>query len=198
MLNVNEHDTAVSDYLKSIRVKYDVNHTAEMLHDDWPHDLFYVVFSRPGQVKSGGGYVVKPAAEGFEYKTGIGHRVTPPQSKSGYSPRSLSPGQRRDAKALRELIGKSGLVGAKHATARRPVSIEYVTLPTQASVLCGLILDSSAEDENFESWADSYGYDSDSLKALEMYRACLANAKKLHNIFTCEQLEHLRELLEDY
>lgn len=196
MLSINDKDKTIADYLKSISIGYDVTHTAEMLHDEWPHDLFYVAFSRPHRIV--GGQTIKPAVKGFEYKTGIGHRVNPPRSKNGFTSRQLSPKQRAVKKQLDRIIGQNSVVEAKRATAKGPVSAEYITKPTQASVLYSLLLDSEAENENFEDWATNCGYDSDSIKALEIYRACLANAKKLRAIFTREQCEHLRELLEDY
>lgn len=187
MLSVNKQDKDIGNYLHKIGVKYDVSHTAEMLHDkEWQHDLFYAVFQGNKTVA------------GFEYKTGIGHRVNPNQPRSGLISRKLSRTQMQEKKKLDEVIGKSSTIPAKHATNKKPVSAEWVVLPTQASVLYGLILDASANDESFPGWCDNYGYDADSLKALNIYNACIENAKKLHSVFTREQIEHLQELLEDY
>ena len=188
MLHINEQDTKTAEYLKSIGVSYDVNHTAEMLHDkEWQHDLFYIVFTAKNH-----------KVEGFEYKTGIGHRITPPTYKNGRQAFGYSTEQQRELKKLRELIGKSGLIEAKKAVTKCVTNKEAITMPTQASVLYGLVLDSSAGDESLPDWCDNYGYDSDSMKALSIYNACIENAKKLNNIFTREQLEAISELLEGY
>ena len=185
MLNTNDQDIKTAEYLKSAGISYDVQLLAEMLHDkEWQHDLFYVTFKNN-----------KGKLAGFEYKTGIGHRMNPP-AKNTFS--TLSHEQTKERKILSEVIGKNPLIVAKHATSKRPVSQEWVTLPTQASVLYGLILDASANDESFTDWCDNYGYDSDSIKAQGIYNACIDNAKKLNEVFSRNQLDKISELLEDY
>lgn len=70
--------------------------------------------------------------------------------------------------------------------------------PKVADVMHSLILDASAADENFDDWCDNYGYSSDSIKALNMYKACLDTARALRKHFPPSMIANLRELLQDY
>jgi hypothetical protein len=70
--------------------------------------------------------------------------------------------------------------------------------PTAASVLHCLLLDSEACDESFESWANCFGYDPDSMKALKIYNACKENGEKLNRIFTPGLLAEMQKVLQDY
>lgn len=70
--------------------------------------------------------------------------------------------------------------------------------PTAADVLRSLILDASAIDESFSDWCDNFGYDSDSIKALNTYNACCEIGKKLRKFFTRAEMETLREMMQDY
>lgn len=51
--------------------------------------------------------------------------------------------------------------------------------PKLVDVLHALILESEAESQNFYEFCSDYGYDDDSIKAFDVYRACLDNAQKL-------------------
>ena len=55
----------------------------------------------------------------------------------------------------------------------------WLHVPTKIDVLHCLFSDGSAIDESFDFWCDSLGYDSDSIKAFDTYRACIAERKKL-------------------
>lgn len=70
--------------------------------------------------------------------------------------------------------------------------------PKVADVLHSLILDASAVDENFDDWCDTFGYSSDSIKALNIYKACLDNARALRKHLPPDVLRQARELLQDY
>lgn len=70
--------------------------------------------------------------------------------------------------------------------------------PKVADVMHSLILDASAADENFDDWCDNYGMSSDSIKALNMYKACLDTARALRKHFSPDTLRQMRELLQDY
>lgn len=180
-MKVNEHDRKVADYLKSIGVVYEVNLIAEMLHEDWKHDRFYAVFK------------TQKAVEGFEFSTGIGHRVTS-NSKNTYS-NSLTSKQVRELKELRELSGPN--VQAKHVVNRERKQ-EWIVCPTAASVLYSLVLDSEASGVSFSDWCESFGYDDDSISSLNTYQACCEIAKRMRKVFSLVHIENLRELLQDY
>jgi hypothetical protein len=70
--------------------------------------------------------------------------------------------------------------------------------PNIADVLHSLIIDASAADENFNDWCDSCGYLSDSIKALNIYKACLDTARALRKHFSPTVMANIRELLQDY
>lgn len=59
--------------------------------------------------------------------------------------------------------------------------------------------DASVLDErDFESWADSLGFDSDSRAAEKIYTACLANAVALRAMIGDAGLTELREAFQDW
>lgn len=76
--------------------------------------------------------------------------------------------------------------------APRPVA------PTAASVLYSLLLDASGADENFHDWCASYGYDTDSRKALATYEACCIIRADVNKFFTATERAELAAILEDY
>jgi len=70
--------------------------------------------------------------------------------------------------------------------------------PKVADVLHSLIMDANAADENFDDWCDNYGCSSDSIKALNTYKACLDTARALRKHLSPDALRQVRELLQDY
>ncbi len=63
-------------------------------------------------------------------------------------------------------------------------------------VLHSLVMDASACEQSFEDWCADFGSDSDSIRALETYRACQKNAAKLRKAGV--NIEAERERLADY
>ncbi len=113
-----------------------------------------------------------------EYKTGLGHRVK----------------GRVNTKPLRYLysIDRGAIV-----TIDRGNTISAV-LPTQANILYCLLMDAEASGHSFNDWCDMFGYDSDTFSAFNLYQSCCKIGQELSKEFTHEQINHLRELLEDY
>lgn len=70
--------------------------------------------------------------------------------------------------------------------------------PKVADVLHSLIMDANAADENFHEWCANYGYSDDSIKAMNIYKACLEIAVALRKHFSPDILRQVRELLQDY
>jgi hypothetical protein len=105
----------------------------------------------------------------FEYKTGIGHAT--PKSKrygEGWNPKP------KDKATL-------------------SIDNEWVHIPTIDSVLECLFSDYDAGTYSFNEFCGNFGYDSDSLKALDTYRACMEYADKLHKALGAEfQAERAR------
>ena len=79
----------------------------------------------------------------------------------------------------------------------RNVKPEAVT-PPAASVLYCLLSDASAVDMNHHDWCDTFGYDRDSRKALQLYTACLEQSERLLQIFPRPLIAELEELLSEY
>ncbi len=196
MFTFNKIDKAVQEFLNSASIKYRVNYIGAMDHEEWKHDLFSIQFITAGKT---------PLIT--EYKTGTGHRLVPTKKGGAYNFMKFDKVQGLQLNAHREALGLASnesiyfpvktVVGGQRGHGGGEV-ITYAVTPTAASVLHSLILDASALEENFDDWASDFGYDSDSLKALNIYKACCDNGKKLCKIFTNEQIETLQELLQDY
>ena len=74
-----------------------------------------------------------------------------------------------------------------------------VPAPLLTEVLYSLVMDSDVLDAGtFEQWAGDLGYDTDSRKAENIYRACLENALRLRVMIGDANLVKLRELFQDY
>ena len=65
--------------------------------------------------------------------------------------------------------------------------------------LYALLVDSFAYENNciLADFMNEFGYDDES-KALIVYNACKRQAKKLHRLFTEEEIEQLQEEFEDF
>lgn len=72
------------------------------------------------------------------------------------------------------------------------------TTPHVADVLYSLVLDTDANDMSFDDWADTFGFNADSIKDLTIYKQCCENARHLKKIFSPTTLATIRELLQDY
>lgn len=50
----------------------------------------------------------------------------------------------------------------------------------------------------FQEWAECFGYGTDSIKANEIYQACLKITLEMKQLFNCEEMEILQEHFQDY
>ena len=74
-----------------------------------------------------------------------------------------------------------------------------VPAPLLRDVMYSLLADYPVIDYgSFESWASDYGYDTDSRKAEQTYRACLDNALQLRAALGDSVIAELQELFQDY
>ena len=69
--------------------------------------------------------------------------------------------------------------------------------PSKKDVLNSMLLD-DISGIDFDEFCCEFGYDNDSIKALKTYKACQRETKALHNMFDSDEIDMLRELLEDY
>lgn len=81
--------------------------------------------------------------------------------------------------------------GAGHRKDGKPVK------PELSSILYSLVLDASACDEGFGDWCDTFGYDTDSRKALETYLSCQETGARLRKA-GIHVSDDLREFLAEY
>ena len=79
-------------------------------------------------------------------------------------------------------------------------SMKYIVpvKPKNSDIMYNLLMDSEASDYSFSEWCDCFGYDSDSISALNIYQACENIGKNLRKVFTAEQMQQMRAALEDY
>ena len=68
--------------------------------------------------------------------------------------------------------------------------------PTESAVLEALMLDAQAAETNFVDWCAEFGHSDDSIKAFNMYRACLETAVMLRKYYTKDQLDAARAAME--
>jgi hypothetical protein len=74
----------------------------------------------------------------------------------------------------------------------------FPVAPNAACVLYSLVMDSEAINGSFDNWCSNFGYDSDSIKALNTYQECCKIGKEFNKLFDRTELEALREMLQDY
>lgn len=68
-------------------------------------------------------------------------------------------------------------------------------VPALADVLSSLVSDGAAyfDGETFEDWCGNYGYDPDSRKAEQVWKACDETGRKLSRVLSADELATLRE-----
>lgn len=69
--------------------------------------------------------------------------------------------------------------------------------PRIKDVLYSMIMD-DVSNIDFDEFCNEFGYDNDSIKALETYKACQKQTKAYYNMFDAEERKILQELLQDY
>jgi hypothetical protein len=99
--------------------------------------------------------------------------------------------------AWRVTIGKQWVTTYYTGTGFRNKRTGRPTQPTIADVMYSLFSDASAADENFSDWCDNYGYSDDSIKALNMYKACTEVAKNLRRQFDSETRANIQAVIQD-
>ena len=100
----------------------------------------------------------------------------------------------------RRLTQPSELLAVEAAVehARRGNSWAPWTPPVLADVMSSIVLDASALDEPFHSWAHEFGYDEDSIKAKKLYETCHEIGFKAKPLFSSPEWEAIREAAQEY
>lgn len=169
--------TQVAEILKAAGVTFTAHYTGATTRDKWECDSWACSF------------VVNGRGERFDFYTGLGHRAEATKDaklRVSYGFQRLNENDRKGLTSY----GRRYL--AEVEKLRKPQA------PHAADVLHSLILDSSAVGQSFDSWCSDFGYDTDSRKAENIYRACQQNADKLTRVFNAEQREAIATTLQDY
>ncbi|QXL90409.1 hypothetical protein [Salmonella phage NINP13076] len=184
-ITFNDQDVTVFNFLKEKGVNFTAQYGGVNSDPEWQADLFFVSFEKGGKVYRS------------EFKTGTGHRVG---RHTGLTP--------SDARELAKVGAKVSQVDQKNWTREdykrndnKAMSFGYrvyVATPTAANVLYCLLSDMDLGSESHADFCANLGYDEDSRKGLEIYLACQKTGEELRKVFTGEDLETLREMLEDY
>jgi hypothetical protein len=121
-----------------------------------------------------------------DYTAGAGHT---PAYKLGVKNSTL----REKMIAIECETGKPVDIDLHPIHGRKPIQINT------CDVFYSLIMDTEVLNySSFENWADEFGYDSDSIKALKVYEHCLSIALKLRNALSDNTFNELKLLFEDY
>lgn len=99
--------------------------------------------------------------------------------------------------AWRVTIGKQWVTTYYTSTSQRNKRTGRPTRPTVADIMYSLFNDASAADENFSDWCDNYGYSDDSIKALNLYKACTEVAKNLRRQFDLETRAKIQTVIQE-
>jgi len=74
---------------------------------------------------------------------------------------------------------------------------EKAVPPRAADVLYCLTSDAQAEHMSFAWWCANFGYDTDSISALNTYNECVKEAEKLRRIFSREEINAIEEMVRE-
>lgn len=186
---MNEIDKKVAEYLETLGVSVQVVFLYSVPAPEWPHDKWKIIFNR----------FPKPIQD-FEYSTGIGHRIDCTIRNQRGLPTGTSISSSKKIKKIRELREAAKELKLKGDTVVTLEQSPLITtgLVTQAEVLYSVISDIDCALETFQDFCDNMGLNEDSIKDRETYFACQKNGTKLRSIFSGSEVEHLRELLQDY
>lgn len=128
-------------------------------------------------------YIVIIEGQDFEYSCGIGHRIELDRFRKDEFKKVMSKNPAKNKANLLMYIDE-----LKKVSKPKPLNID--------DILYSLVLDSSLSNETFDDFCDNLGYDNDSMKANEIYRACQKNTKKVRTFI--KDLEQAGELFQDY
>lgn len=69
--------------------------------------------------------------------------------------------------------------------------------PDILNIFENILSDMGAENESFNDWAENFGYSSDSIKAFDVYRACLETGKIVRKHIPCDLLKQIETVIEE-
>lgn len=128
-------------------------------------------------------YIVIIEGQDFEYSCGIGHRI----EKDRF--------QKDEFKRVKNMNPKKDKTNLLHYIDILKSCSKPKTLNIDDILFC-LILDAQSGTETFDEFCSNFGYNEDSIKHNEIYRACQKNGKKVKTFI--KDLEQASELFQDY
>lgn len=128
-------------------------------------------------------YIVIIEGQDFEYSCGIGHRTELDRFKKEAFQKLMQRNPQKTKSNLYIYIDE-----LKAVSKPKLLNID--------DILYSLILDSQAGAESFDDFCDNFGYDNDSMKANEIYKACQKNGKKVKTFIT--DIDKASELFLNY
>lgn len=99
---------------------------------------------------------------------------------------------------IKKSINFDYFTGTGHRVENRIMAVVNPVFPHATGLIYSCIMSGDSCNMSFRDWCNNYGYDSDSIKALETYRACQEEYNKLQGLFSNKEIETLQELLQDY
>jgi len=145
-----------------------VNHLGLFLSDDLHiHDKYIVIIE----------------GQDFEYSCGIGHRIEKDRFQRDKFKKTMIKNPQKTKSNLLLYIDE-----LKAVSKPKPLNID--------DILYSLILDSQAGAESFDDFCDNFGYNNDSIKANDIYKACQKNGKKAKTFIT--DIDKASELFLNY
>lgn len=150
--------------------EFSATHVGLFLNDDlWVHDKWVIVIE----------------GQDFEYSTGIGHRVEKYSHKvvKDDFKKIMNKNPQKNKSNLLLYIDE-----LKAVSKVKPLNID--------DVLYSLILDAQSGAYSFEDFCGEFGYNEDSIKHMEIHKACQKNAKKVKTFI--KDLENASELFQNY
>ena len=128
-------------------------------------------------------YIVLIEGQDFEYSCGIGHRIELDRFRKEAFQKIMNKNPQKNKANLLMYIDE-----LKKVSKPKPLNID--------DILYSLILDGQFSNETFDDFCDNFGYNNDSIKANEIYRACQKNSKKVKTFIT--DIDKASELFQDY
>jgi hypothetical protein len=125
-------------------------------------------------------YTVGIKGETFSYRMGIGLvKWVHPRSSHGSFPLGIEEqlifGQMRNKQCHPEYLPQLARIAAQ-------LAIKQKAQPNPAEVLACCAREGRDAEESFDNWCATFGYETDSRKALACYDACTENGKKARRI----------------
>lgn len=166
-----EIEIAVNTLLVEAKITVSATYAGQTKRDNWECDAWRFVFERQTRPDPSKPY----ARMTQDYYTGLGHRKSKTPMPDDIA--CLRPGILRRVEWEKQNV--------------KPVA------PQVAGVIHSLILDGEADDMSFSNWCDNFGYDTDSIRAFNIYQECCACARQAREFFGRDLLAQLKTATGD-